>query len=119
MELCARNKTSASAACVGAQADALHSAAGNGSWETGNVSFGNSSLLASQGGRQKGEHQTVRATIEGAPQRCSSCFERVFVIVIKFGSVLDHINADYVGGTQSPQPQLDHVRQVIIDIEMV
>lgn len=63
MELCARNETSASAECVGAQTDALQSAAGNGSWETANISFSNTfsntSLVGPQRGRQKGEHQTA------------------------------------------------------------
>lgn len=76
MELCARNETSASAECVGAQTDALQSAARNGSWETTNISFSNSSLLASQGARQKGEHQTA-VVIEDAIQRSASRFERV------------------------------------------
>lgn len=58
MELCARNETAAE--CVGAQADALQSATGNGSLEMSNTS--NGSLLASQGNRQKGERQTAGVT---------------------------------------------------------
>ncbi|XP_075896302.1 cholecystokinin receptor [Nelusetta ayraudi] len=64
MELCARNETSASAECVGAQTDALQSAAGNGSWETANISFSNTfsntSLVGPQRGRQKDGDHTLR-----------------------------------------------------------
>lgn len=54
MDLCARNETSTSPECVGAQTDALQSGTGNGSLETTNITYGNvSTLLIPQ--RVKGE----------------------------------------------------------------
>lgn len=58
MDLCARNETLAPAECVGAQTDALQSAAGNGSAEAANITF-NSSLLAPQRVRHRGEHHAA------------------------------------------------------------
>lgn len=60
MDLCARNETSVSAECVGAQSDALQSGAGNGSSETTNITYSNvSTLLIPQRVRQKGERAHI------------------------------------------------------------
>ncbi|KAM6978653.1 cholecystokinin receptor [Tautogolabrus adspersus] len=61
MDLCARNETSASSACVGAQTDALQTGAGNGSLETANVTCCNvSSILIPPHARQKDGDHTLR-----------------------------------------------------------
>ncbi|KAM9347322.1 cholecystokinin receptor [Symphorus nematophorus] len=61
MELCARNETSTSPECVGAQTDALQTGAGNGSLETTNITYGNMpTLLIPQRVRQKDGDHTLR-----------------------------------------------------------
>ncbi|XP_035532782.1 cholecystokinin receptor [Morone saxatilis] len=61
MELCARNETSTSPECVGAQTEALQNGAGNGSLDTTNITYGNvSTLLIPQRARQKDGDHTLR-----------------------------------------------------------
>ncbi|CAJ1079544.1 cholecystokinin receptor [Xyrichtys novacula] len=61
MELCVRNETFASPACVAAQTDAQQSGAGNGSLETSNITCCNvSSILIPPHVRQRDEDHTLR-----------------------------------------------------------
>ncbi|XP_008296962.1 cholecystokinin receptor [Stegastes partitus] len=61
MDLYAPNETSLNPECVGAQADALHNGAGNGSLETSSIACGNAStVFIPQRVRQRDEDHTLR-----------------------------------------------------------